>query len=89
MDLGLKDKVALVSGSYRGTGSGIAETLAREGAAVLVHGFEAGQADPLVARLRRGVEQIGDANAETQKDDHSECHYGASCHYGCSVRIVY
>jgi NAD(P)-dependent dehydrogenase (short-subunit alcohol dehydrogenase family) len=52
MDLGLRDKVALVTGSHRGTGSGIAELLAREGAAVGVHGFEAGQAAPLVARLR-------------------------------------
>ena len=52
MELGLAGKVALVTGSYRGTGSGIAEVLAREGAAVLVHGFETGQAEPLVARLR-------------------------------------
>jgi 3-oxoacyl-[acyl-carrier protein] reductase len=51
MDLGLRDRVALVTGSYRGTGSGIAELLAHEGAAVGVHGFEAGQAEPLVERL--------------------------------------
>jgi 3-oxoacyl-[acyl-carrier protein] reductase len=52
VDLGLAGKIALVSGSYRGTGSGIAEALAREGATVAVHGFETGQADPVVERLR-------------------------------------
>ena len=45
-------KVALVSGSYRGTGAGIAEVLASEGASVFVHGFEAGQPDTVVARIR-------------------------------------
>lgn len=52
MDLGLSGKVAFVSGSYRGTGSAIAEVLAGEGASVAVHGFEEGQADDVVARLR-------------------------------------
>ncbi len=47
MDLGLTGRVALVSGSYRGTGSGIARMLAAEGAAVAVHGFDKGQADPV------------------------------------------
>jgi len=52
MDLGLEGRVALVTGSYRGTGRGIAARLAREGAAVAVHGFEAGQAEPVCERLR-------------------------------------
>jgi NAD(P)-dependent dehydrogenase (short-subunit alcohol dehydrogenase family) len=52
MDLGLDGKIALVTGSYRGTGSGIAATLAREGATTLVHGFEPHQPDEVVGRLR-------------------------------------
>ena len=51
MDLGLTDKVALVTGSYRGTGAGIARALAGEGATVLVHGLEAGQADEVAAMI--------------------------------------
>ena len=35
VDLGLTDKVALVTGSYRGTGVGIARSLAAEGATVM------------------------------------------------------
>ncbi|MFP6624940.1 MAG: SDR family NAD(P)-dependent oxidoreductase, partial [Myxococcota bacterium] len=52
MELGLAGKVALVTGSYRGTGAGIAEALAGEGATVLVHGFEVGQPEPVADRLR-------------------------------------
>lgn len=51
MDLGLAGKVALVTGSYRGTGAGIARMLAAEGATVLVHGLEPGQADETVAAI--------------------------------------
>ncbi len=54
MDLGLTDKVALVTGSYRGTGAGIARSLAAEGAVVLVHGLEAGQADEVVSDIATG-----------------------------------
>jgi 3-oxoacyl-[acyl-carrier protein] reductase len=51
MDLGLADKCALVTGGWRGTGAGIAAVLGAEGATVLVHGFEAGQADATVAAV--------------------------------------
>lgn len=51
MDLGLSGRTALVTGSYRGTGSAIAAVLAHEGARVLVHGFEAGQPDAVVDEL--------------------------------------
>lgn len=51
MELELNDKTALVTGSYRGTGSAIAFGLAQEGVVVYVHGFEPGQADPVVARI--------------------------------------
>jgi NAD(P)-dependent dehydrogenase (short-subunit alcohol dehydrogenase family) len=51
MDFGLDGKVALVTGSYRGTGAGIARMLAAEGATVLVHGIEYGQPDDTVRTL--------------------------------------
>ncbi len=51
MDLGLGGKFALVTGAWRGTGAGIAAILAAEGATVLVHGLEPGQADATVAAI--------------------------------------
>jgi 3-oxoacyl-[acyl-carrier protein] reductase len=51
MDLGLDGKVALVTGSYRGTGAAVAAALAAERATVLVHGLQPGQADNTVATI--------------------------------------
>ena len=45
MDLALNNKIALVTGSHRGTGQIIAQTLLREGAEVLVHGMTREQAE--------------------------------------------
>jgi NAD(P)-dependent dehydrogenase (short-subunit alcohol dehydrogenase family) len=52
MDLGLADKVALVTGSYRGTGAAIAKALAAEGTRILVHGFAEGESEAVVAEIR-------------------------------------
>jgi 3-oxoacyl-[acyl-carrier protein] reductase len=52
MDLGLRDRVVLISGAHRGTGAGTARVFAAEGARVAVHGHEPGQADEVVAGIR-------------------------------------
>jgi 3-oxoacyl-[acyl-carrier protein] reductase len=73
MDLGLSGKTALVTGSYRGTGSAIAMELAREGARVFVHGFEAGQPDAVVESICEAGFQasgvVGDINCDAGADD--------------------
>ena len=51
MDLGLKDKRALVLGSTRGIGRGIAEVLGQEGAQVAVCGRDADGAKGLAAKI--------------------------------------
>jgi NAD(P)-dependent dehydrogenase (short-subunit alcohol dehydrogenase family) len=60
--------VALVTGSYRGTGVGIARALAGEGATVLVHGLEPGQADDAAGAITadggRARVVVGDVRAE-------------------------
>lgn len=48
MDLGLRGRTVLVTGSYRGTGAGMARVLAGEGAHVLVHALEPGQGDDVL-----------------------------------------
>ena len=55
MDLGLKNKTALVTGSHRGTGQIIAATMAKEGADVLVHGMTIEQAQASVAAIGAGT----------------------------------
>jgi 3-oxoacyl-[acyl-carrier protein] reductase len=80
MDLELRNKTALVTGSYRGTGEGLARVLAREGARVFVHGFELAAAESVAQSIRKegfeaqavegdirtdeGAEQLADAVGE-------------------------
>jgi NAD(P)-dependent dehydrogenase (short-subunit alcohol dehydrogenase family) len=53
MDLQLKGKLALVSGSTAGIGYAIAETLAREGARVIVNGRTQKGVDEAVSSIKR------------------------------------
>jgi len=52
MDLGLKDKVALVTGSSRGLGKAMATTLAAEGARVVINGRTQATLDETASELR-------------------------------------
>jgi 3-oxoacyl-[acyl-carrier protein] reductase len=52
MDLQLSGKRVLVTGSYRGTGAGLARVLAAEGASVWVHGFESEPTDAVAMSIR-------------------------------------
>jgi NAD(P)-dependent dehydrogenase (short-subunit alcohol dehydrogenase family) len=69
MDLRLDDKTALVSGAHRGTGSEIARELAREGAHVLVHGFEEGQAAHVVDDIRAAGGRAHEVFGEIRRDE--------------------
>jgi NAD(P)-dependent dehydrogenase (short-subunit alcohol dehydrogenase family) len=60
VDLQLTGRRALVTGSHRGTGAIIARRLAEEGAEVVVHGFEAGQADAVAVTIDGAQAVTGD-----------------------------
>jgi 3-oxoacyl-[acyl-carrier protein] reductase len=68
MDLQLKDKVALVTGSSSGIGASIAKTLAREGATVIVHGRNAERtkriADEIAKHGGKAFPVVGDLSKE-------------------------
>ncbi|HVK99907.1 MAG TPA: SDR family oxidoreductase, partial [Dongiaceae bacterium] len=55
MDLQLKNKRALVTGSTLGIGFAIARTLAREGAEVIITGRTQARVDEAIARIRQEI----------------------------------
>ena len=61
MDLGLKDKIALVTGSSRGLGYAAASQLAREGCKVAINGRDEGKIKATAEKLARetGTQVIG------------------------------
>ena len=71
MDLGLKDKRALVMGSTRGIGRGIAGTLAAEGAAVAVCGRDLANAEQAAGEIKESAGADARAYALDLGDDGS------------------
>lgn len=65
MDLELTGKVAFVSGSHRGTGESIANSLAAEGTKVIIHGSEEEKAQAAAANLDNAVAVWGDLTTDS------------------------
>lgn len=72
MDLGLGGRVALVTGSSRGTGAGIARALAAEGATVFVHGFDSAPTFAVAAAISqtggKALPVVGDIRTDEGAD---------------------
>jgi NAD(P)-dependent dehydrogenase (short-subunit alcohol dehydrogenase family) len=68
MDLGLAGRTALVTGSHRGTGREIARGLAREGAEVVVHGFEDAAAEAVAEAIHEAGGRARHAVGELTSD---------------------
>ncbi len=64
MDLKLNGHTAIVTGGYRGTGLTIARHLLREGARVLVHGFDDAAVRTTITELGGGIPVIGDIRTD-------------------------
>src|ERR1700754_1679590 len=73
MDLQLKDRRVLVTGSSSGLGEGVARMLAPEGAAGVVHGRNRERAEKVAADIHAAGVAIGDlSNDEGAADVHAE-----------------
>ncbi|CAN5183254.1 SDR family NAD(P)-dependent oxidoreductase [soil metagenome] len=69
MDLQLAGKRALVTGSTSGIGVGIARALAAEGAAVVIHGRDAGRAEQVAGELRNSGARVAIAMGDLTSDE--------------------
>jgi NAD(P)-dependent dehydrogenase (short-subunit alcohol dehydrogenase family) len=88
VELGLRERVVLITGASRGTGAGTARVLAREGARVLVHGFDATPTAAVVEGIRgeggRADPIVGDICTDAGADEVA----AAVAALGCTVDIL-
>lgn len=66
-----------MTGSWRGTGAGIARVLAREGAHVLVHGLEPGQAEAVASEIASAGGRASAVAGDVRTDAGAEAVAGA------------
>src|ERR687885_740937 len=67
MDLGLRGKVAIVSGSSRGIGKATAAALAAEGASVVLNGRTADTLEAAASELRQGGATVEAVQADVMR----------------------
>ncbi len=72
MDLQLANRVALVTGSSRGTGAGIARVLAREGAHVVVSGADEIACERIAAQIKKDGGKVSVAVGDVSNADGAE-----------------
>jgi len=88
MDLGLEDRVALVTGAWRGTGRGIATVLAEEGARVWLHAFDLADAEREAAKLRAEGCDVRAVAGDITRDAGAALVCDAVTHGGASVDVL-
>ena len=69
MEFGLKDKVALVTGSSRGIGRGVALALAAEGCDVMLTGRDTAALEEVAAAIRKAGRRAGIAVIDLREKD--------------------
>ncbi len=75
MDLGLRDKVAMVAGASMGLGYAIAEALAAEGARVVVASRDEGRIEAAAERLRKSTNGRVEGVALDVRDPDAGAHF--------------
>jgi 3-oxoacyl-[acyl-carrier protein] reductase len=85
MDLRLKGRRALVTGSSSGIGEGVARMLAQEGSAVVVHGRNRERAEKIAADIGAAGVAIGDLSTD---EGAAAVHTEARAALGANIEIL-